>query len=143
MNRSKKISIAFILLGVLSGQATAEAQCPESAQKFWKSFRQVVLKDDKQKVARYVDFPFEIRGVLDSSDKRKVNRDDFLAKFPFLTTTDAGLSAKPSTMADLVKSTPNLTAASCSQSGNEFRVGTWRFELKSQGWRFVMAYIED
>lgn len=142
--RKRRISIiSFALLGALAGQATAEAQCPESAREFWKSFRQVVLKGDKKKVADYAQFPFEIRGALDSSEKRKVSREEFLARFAVLTSTDPGLSAKTSTMASLIKSTPKLTDGSCSQGGYEFRVGTWRFELKPQGWRFVRAYVEE
>lgn len=57
LRHTRRSFIVLFLLGALSGQATAaEAQCPESAHKFWKSFRQTVLKGDKQKVAGYVLF---------------------------------------------------------------------------------------
>lgn len=141
--RNILVLVALILLGPISVQASAaEAQCPASALSFWKSFRQVVLKGDKQKVARYAIFPFEIRGVLDGTEKRKVNRDQFLKSYDVLTTADPGLSAEPSTMVALIKSTPNLPHAACSEAGNEFRVGTWAFEFMPQGWRFVRAYVD-
>jgi hypothetical protein len=134
----------FFLLGVLSGQATAaEPRCPESAHKFWMSFRQVVLDGEKKKLAAYTRFPFEIRGTLDSSDKRKVNREQFLASFQRLAATDPGLDPQRSTMANLIKSTQKLGANSCSPAGDEFTVGTWDFELTGKGWRFVRAYVED
>jgi len=143
LSHTKRSIIALFLLGAFSGQVTAaKAQCPESAYKFWKSFRQTVLRGDKQKVADYVHFPFEIRGALDSSERRKMNREEFVTKFTKLTTTDPGLSAEPSTMINLVQSTPRLAPGSCSQAGDEFRVGAWGFELNPQGWHFVRAYLE-
>lgn len=133
------------LLIALSAQVTAaaEAGCPDSANKFWKTFRQVVLKGDKRRIASYVHFPFEMRGALDSSGVRRVSRDDFPAKLSLLTKADPGMLPTPSTMAELVRSTPELQPRSCSPEGNEFRVGAWQFELMPQGWRFVRAYVGD
>lgn len=138
------VVITALLVGTLSWQTTAaEAQCPESAHKFWKSFRQVVVNGEKNKVVKFVKFPFEIRGTVDTSDKRKVNRQEFLTTFQLLTTTDPGLAPQRSTMANFIKSTPKLGVNSCSPSGDEFTVGTWDFVLTANGWRFVRAYIED
>jgi hypothetical protein len=138
------VVITSLLGGALTGQATgAEAQCPDSANKFWKAFRQTVINGEKNKVVKSVKFPFEIRGTLDTSDKRKVNKEAFLATFQLLTATDPGLAPQRSTMANLIKSTPKLGANSCSPSGDEFTVGTWDFVLTAKGWRFVRAFIED
>lgn len=139
-----KIGTAIIIFGCLTVQnVAAEQECPKSAQIFWKSFREFVLNGNRNRIADYSKFPFEIGGVLDISDKQKVNRKEFLSIYPRLTKTDPGMASQRSTMTVLIKSTPRLEGKACSPSGDEFAVGTWDFVLTAKGWRFVRAHLED
>lgn len=139
---SQFVFLVLVGLHTLSAMS-AEGSCTESVQQYWKIFRIAVLQDDLSTVANLTRFPFEVRGILDESDKRKVLREGFLRLFPALLETDPGMSATPTTMKSLLNTTTYLSPSFCNTYGNQFRVGVWVFELTPDGWRFVQAFVDD
>lgn len=134
----------FVLLGLHSLSATGAAcNCTDSAQQYWMAFRIAALRGNLQAVANMSRFPFELRGTLDESDTRQVLRDEFISHFPALLNTDPGLSPAQATMKSLIEATTLLSPSSCNSYGNQFRVGTWVFELTPEGWRFVQAFVDE
>jgi hypothetical protein len=133
-----------VLISTFIGPAiAAEKSCPDSAQKYWKHFRNAVLQQDMAEVTRLSRFPFEIGGTLDSSETKKVNPEEFTLLFATLLKTDPGLSPEPGTMESMTNKASNLPPSSCNGYGNQFRIGTWIFELTPGGWLFVKSFIED
>jgi hypothetical protein len=134
----------IVLLSLPSAHATESANtCPDSAQQYWKTFRVVALKGNPRLVADLSRFPFKLRGTLDDSVARELTREDFVRLFPTFLKTDPGLTPTATTMRAFVKATTKLSPAFCNASGNQIRVGAWVFELGSEGWRFVQAFVED
>jgi hypothetical protein len=131
----------WITLCVVSS-AAAEL-CPESAQTFWKAFRVKALKKNPPLLLKYVQFPFEVRGSLDSSGKKELNEKEFVSSYPLFLSTDPGVSPEPTTMEVFVKQTVRIPKTACAEAGTEFRIGTWSFNLTPEGWRFVRAFVED
>ncbi len=137
-------SVFVVLIGLLALSAmSAESSCSKSAQEYWKTFRIAVLEDDLSMIANLSRFPFEVRGILDESDKRTILREEFSTIFPALLKTDPGMSATPTTMKSLLKSTIYLSPSFCNTYQNQFRVGTWVFELTPEDWRFVQAFFDE
>lgn len=128
----------YSIVAVASG-----AQCPETAQQYWTAFRTAALRGDRPAIADMSRFPFAVNGMLDESAKRRLGRKQFIAAYPALLKTDPGLSATPTTMKALLDDSPKLSPAFCNPAGNQFRVGTWVFELTPQGWRFVQAFVDE
>jgi hypothetical protein len=136
--------VALTAIGcVLFVSVSAAGECPESAQRFWKVFRQMVLKKDDRAIVAKTRFPFQIKGTLDSSGVRQVRKAEFSSTIPTLLATDPGLSPEPSTMEKLIKKTAKLPPNACDASGNEFRIGTWVFQNSSNRWQFVRGYVEE
>lgn len=139
-----KLFVFVVLLGGHIDSATAaETVCTDSAQQYWKAFRQAVLQGKLSVVADLSRFPFELGGTLDNSERRHVLRKEFIRLFPSYLKADPGLSPAPTTMKSLLKVTAYLSPSFCNSYGNQFRVGTWVFELTPQGWRFVQAFVDD
>lgn len=137
--------LAFIIVLGMHSASSAESPnaCTNSAQQYWKTFRVAALKNNPPLVADLSRFPFKLRGTLDDSEVRELAREDFIKLFPKLLKTDPGLSPTATTMRAFVKATTRLSPSFCNSSGNQVRVGTWVFELESEGWRFVQAFVED
>lgn len=134
----------LVLVGLYPLSARpAEMSCSESAQQYWKTFRIAVLQDDLSTIANLSRFPFEVRGILDESAKRKILREEFLRLFPLLLGTDPGMSATPTTMKSFLNTTRYLSPSFCNTYGNQFRIGAWVFQLTSEGWRFVQASVDE
>ncbi|MDR2208395.1 MAG: hypothetical protein LBE22_05430 [Azoarcus sp.] len=130
------------LLGLQSIPARAgEDACPETAQQYWQKFRASVHQSNLIAITDVSYFPFVIHGTLDDSEKRSVDREEFIKIFPALLEADPGLSPAATTMKSLVETTLRLTPSHC--KANQFRVGDWVFHLTSEGWRFVEAYIDN
>ena len=115
----------------------------DSAQQYWRAFRLAAIQDKISIVADMISFPIEIRGVLDSSEHRQIARPEFIRLFPKLLKTDPGLAPTPTTMISLVNSTPQLSPSFFNSHRNQFRIGSWVFQLKPEGWRFVQAFIDE
>lgn len=131
-------------LSVLSISTTALAgPCPETAQRYWDTFRRSVVNGDPQAVADASRFPFLVNGTLDDSNIRRVQRKTFIRLLPSLLRTDPGLTAEPSTMKALIQATEQLSPTFCNARGNQMRVGSWVFEQTPQGWRFVQGFLDD
>jgi len=140
---ARLIVFATALAMPVRSAAQRSAACPDAAQQYWEHFRSAALGSDVQLVANNTRFPFKVGGTLDSSPRKELSRQAFIRLFPRLLKTDPGLSPTPTTMRALVSETKRLPPASCNASGNQIRVGTWVFELKSEGWRFVEAFVDD
>lgn len=140
----------FIILGFVSMaglQATSAmakgTSCRVGAQDYWKTFRAAALQENPSALAKLSRFPFYLKGALDESDTRQIPREKFADIVPVLLGTDPGLSPAPATMKDLVQATTRLSPSFCNTQGNQFRVGSWVFELTAEGWRFVRAFIDE
>jgi hypothetical protein len=141
--RFSPLLIVFLISAMSMSAMSAENSCPKSAQDYWTKFRKSVLNSNLVEVSRQSRFPFKIRGDLDSNEVKQLNRNEFILKLPDLLNTDPGLSAKPSTMRCLIKKTSSLNSFSCNARGNQFRIGTWLFDLTPDGWMFVRAFVEE
>lgn len=136
--------VLLVLLGLHTLSAmSVESSCSKSAQQYWKTFRNAILQNDQTSIANLSHFPFEVRGILDESNKRKILRDELLKLVPALLEADPGMSPTPTTMKLLLDTTTCLSPSCCNAYGNQFRVGTWVFELTSEGWRFVQAFVDE
>lgn len=138
-----RAGLGTVLMASLVTGHAAEADCPESAQAFWKGFRAAVLRGDARRVADVSEFPFTVKGTLDDSPTRSLQRPAFIQSYRRLADADPGLTPEPSTMKSLVRQTRNLSPGACTNQGNTFRVGGWQFEAKPAGWRFVLAVVDD
>lgn len=152
----------FRTLGLLAFAATlaacsdsvpaAKNACPESAQQYWKQFRNAVLKNDLAAIAGMTHFPLEVRGELDDSPRKMVPRQDFSKHFPQLLNTETELvdysqqppaTSKHLSMKELVNATIKLHPSFCSTDGEQFGVGEWVFVLRPKGWGFVQAFTNE
>jgi hypothetical protein len=131
----------WITLCVVS--SAAADPCPESTQTFWRTFRAKALTKNPSSLLKYVRFPFEVRGNLDSSGKKEISEKGFVSSYALLLSTDPGMSPEPTTMEALIKKTVKVPKTACDEAGTGFRIGTWTFNLTSEGWRFVGAFVED
>lgn len=147
----KRACFLFVLATMLvacQDPASAEkSACPESAQQYWKVFRDAVLKNDLQRVADLTQYPFRLSiGSLDFN-RRDVylDRKEFTATFPRFLSIDPGISGAHKTMKNYLEAESSIPTPSkaCAPDGGLFRVGDWVFELKPAGWRFVQAYVGD
>lgn len=143
----RAVLATFGLVSMVGTQANsvtaAEAGCQASAQEYWEAFRTIALQQEPSTLATMSKFPFAVRGALDDSDKREVTREQFATIVPVLLETDPGVSPRPTTMKELLRTTTRLPPSSCNTSGNQFRVGAWVFQLTAEGWRFVQAIVEE
>lgn len=139
----KKIGIGMIFIFSTEFGWATSSSCDGSAQSYWSKFRSAVLSEGVDSIVDMTLFPFELRGTLDNSEKRKLSRSEFKKLFPTLINSDPGTTAEPSTMGELIDETKRIPARSCAQSGNQFSIGTWLFKKDSGGWRFVQAILEE
>ncbi|MCW7538999.1 hypothetical protein OOT46_14230 [Aquabacterium sp. A7-Y] len=123
--------------------AAKAAPCPDSAQSYWTTFRAAALKGDVKTVAGLTRFPLEVHGPLDESDEHSVARSQLGHWWPRLLNADPGLSAEATTMKSYVLAHPRLQDGFCTAEGQQFRVGEWLFHLGPEGWRFVIAYVNE
>lgn len=136
--------MCVVLLGLWSFSATAAASsCSDNAQAYWKMFRINALQGKSAKVANATRFPFAINGTLDEGEKRLIDREEFIRILPALLKTDPGLSPASTTMKSMLMSTMRLSQSFCNSYGNQLHVGAWVFELTTEGWRFVQAFVDD
>lgn len=144
MSLLPKQFIFIALAAVYSVLAIAEPNtCPDDAQKYWGTFRGAVLRGDMKAVSNATRFPFAINRTLDESEARNIDCKEFIKALPELLAVDPGLSPTPTTMKSFLKATPRLSQSSCNSYGNQFRVGTWVFELTPVGWLFVQAFVDE
>lgn len=136
------ILIISIILSV-TGPGSAENICPDSAQQYWKKFRQAVLQSNSPELTSMVQFPLEVRGSLDDSKSRKIIKDRFNKILSELLATDPGLSVEPTTMGKYIQGVETLPVSSCNKRGNQFRVGSCVFELNNNQWYLVLAFIDN
>jgi hypothetical protein len=136
--------VLFVLLGLQSLPAMAAGNaCPVAAQQYWKAFRGALLRGNITEVANATRFPFRVSGTLNQSDMRSIERSQFTGVLPALLNADPKMSSTPTTMMSLVKATPRLPPSFCSATGNQFRAGTWVFDLTAEGWRFSEGFVDE
>ncbi|WP_295428666.1 hypothetical protein [uncultured Thiodictyon sp.] len=134
----------LVLFGLHTLSAmSAETACNASAEQYWKTFRNAVLQNDLSTIVNLSSFPFEVRGILDENTKRTILREEFHKLFPSLLEADPGMSPTPTTMKWLLNTATSLSPSFCNAYENQFRVGTWVFELTSDGWRFIQAFVDE
>ncbi len=137
-------AVCLLSFGAVALPVMADTSaCPDSAQHYWKAFRQSVLRGDHVAVTQATRFPFEVRGTLDESDRRLIDQKDFASLLPALLKADPGLFPQPSTMRSLLKASSRLKPSACNVQGDQLRVGVWVFERTPEGWRFVRGYLDQ
>ena len=117
--------------------------CPESAQQFWKTFRQAALANDTEKLSELTQFPLHIRGTLDDSPAKNINKSEFKKLLPAILGADPGMTEEPSTMTKYIQGFEKLSVNFCNPSGDQIRIGNWVFVQNNKTWRLVKAYIEE
>lgn len=136
--------VLFVLVGLNTLPAmSTQSPCSKSAQQYWATFRIAVNQGDLSTIVSLTRFPFEVMGITDESEKRKVLPEEFILLFPSLLKIDPGISVAPTTMRHFVNTNAYLSATFCNTHGNQFRVGAWVFELTSMGWRFSQAFFDE
>lgn len=136
----------FILATTIAVTSTAKPPaypCPDSAQKFWKEFRQAALQSDLPALSRMTRFPLPIYGILGDSPIKQISQNEFSNILPELMATDPGMSEKPSSMKIYIQDIESLPPISCNESGEQIRVGSWLFILTDNKWLLTRAYLEE
>ena len=146
-SRFAKLSLIMALPVVTAcsgaGSEETKAACPDNAQQYWTAFRAAAIRGDAYAVSNTTRFPFVVNAVLDETEAQHIARKDFPGVFPKLLEADPGTSPAPTTMKSFLSATPRLSRSFCNTHGNQFRVGTWVFELTPQGWLFVQAFVDE
>ena len=125
-----------------AGQPSSAGSTAE-LQKFWTEFRAAALEGNMDKVASLTQFPFTVRGVLDSDPVQALDHAAFLPMFAKLLAQDPGLKAEPETMRDLIERTKALSDKALGDGGRTARLGTFVFARTGGQWRFTRAYVEE
>jgi len=142
----KSINMGILLITITLpavSLAQPNKSCPDKAQAFWKEFRQAALQPDITTLANMVHFPLEVRGTLDDSPSRQINKDEFNKILPELLATDPGMSAIPTTMKNYIQDIETVQKKACNKRGSQFRVGSWVFVKKNSNWLLVQAFVEE
>ncbi|BBA34877.1 hypothetical protein sS8_2933 [Methylocaldum marinum] len=138
-----RLLLPLILL--ISGACAAEVPDPE-LQAFWTQFRQAVLARNKNKVAAMTQFPFEVRGVVDSSPVKHYNRKGFFDIYERLMVqrTDilSGNQFISKSMIELIEENPEIPPKDV-LTENQMRFEDFVFERVRGRWRFTRAYLEE
>ena len=139
---ARAAAAAAFLTFIAAACAQAPGPCPANAQDYWAAFRTSTLNNQPAAIADLTRFPFTVTGVIDAGS-REMNRAEFMSRWPALLIEDPGMTPQSSTMEAFVRATPTLRPSFCNGSGNQLRVGLWVFQLGTEGWRFVQAFVED
>jgi hypothetical protein len=114
--------------------------------KFWSAFRQAVLANDKNKIAGYTRFPFEVRGGSDSDPVQRLKRDGFLAAYDKLVTQPVYVPVATGiverTMKQLIEEQTALLPEH-QTSASTLRFRQFEFERVKGRWMFTRAYLEE
>lgn len=140
-----KFVILFTLTACNQSVSAAKSNCSDSAQQFWKTFREAVVKNDIDAIAKMTHYPLVLSiGILDEGRVNKqLDRKVFITVMPRLFKNDSGMSETPTTMQDYAKALNVIPSQFCTEDGKQFHVGDWVFQLQSVGWRFVQAHVDD
>lgn len=106
---------------------------------YWRELRPALLAANDESVARLTKFPFTVRGELDDDPVRSIERPAFPAILRQLLAQDVGLSPEPEPLSRYLKRVDTVPASAV--TGTAVRVASMQFELGSDGWRFVGAYL--
>lgn len=105
---------------------------------FWKDFRKAVAGGRADDVAAISSLPFRVRGHLDDSPVRILDKTAFKEQLPDLLDADSGVEKTPISMRALIRKTESLLP---DQAGSA-RLGNFVFRVVDGRWRFVLAYHE-
>jgi hypothetical protein len=126
--------------GTTTNPSPTTANSTQELEKFWSDFRAAALGDEPGKAAKFTQFPFEVRGELDSDPTRRVGPKEFAKVFEELLSRDAGQQADAESMRELIRRTEKLDARQISEAGDEANVGILSFQKTKRGWRLVRAH---
>jgi hypothetical protein len=108
---------------------------------YWHELRRALSSANSEAVAQLAEFPFTVRGEMDSDPVQRIERGAFPDVLRRLLAQDVGLSPKPESLSQYLARTPDPPANAL--QGRTARVATMEFELLPGGWRFVGAYLGD
>jgi hypothetical protein len=136
----------LVPLVVLAAGGCLADRSSTPAQPFWAEFRQAVLADDMDKIARVTRFPFEVRGPDDSNPIEQYDQAGFqdvyrrLMAQPVYLPLSGVIIAK--SMRELIAEQKTL-AADDQTTADTFHFHQFEFELSKGRWQFVRAYLEE
>ena len=134
----------MILLLLCSAASYADEN--REVQTYWSWFRQAVLDEDSEKLARMTKFPLWVRGTVDSSPVIYYGRKDFdhilkkLLNQPVVVSNSDRVEVK--TMLQVITEKKRLTQRDF-QTRNIVRVELFRFDKINGTWLFTRGYIEE
>lgn len=144
---NKIIQLGLLILTMTHAATSSAAPpvytCPDSAQKFWKEFRQAALQSDLPALSRMTHFPLKVRGDLDDSPTKQISQSEFNKIFPVLQKTNPGMGEGSTSMKTYINKNETLPPTSCNKYGNQFRVGSWVFVVENNTWLLTQAFTEE
>jgi hypothetical protein len=108
---------------------------------YWRELRPALLAANAESVARLTRFPFTVRGELDDDPMQSIERPAFPSILGQLLAQDVGLSPEPEPLSRYLKRVDTVPPSAV--TGTAARVASMQFELGSDGWRFVGAYLGE
>ena len=129
---NKFILISIFLFSSLSKASSSEGG-KSAAQKFWKKFRIAVHSNNTPKIISLTNFPFEVKGALDSDPVKKLSKDEFRNQWKSFLEKDSGMTADGLSMRKLIKKMINIKKP----KGKEFVVGNFSFQKINKKWKWV------
>lgn len=150
MRISQSINL-YILIALLQfifvvGSTRSAEVADNQFATFWIEFRQAVINNDKTKIISLTYFPFEMRGVDDSSaiqllDEKSFNNiyERLLVQTIFLPVRD---QIVPKPMRELIYETKSLSSEE-TENTNTISFQQFEFEQRNGRWRFVRAFLEE
>lgn len=108
---------------------------------YWQEMRAALLSGSAEAVAPLAAFPFTVRGEMDDDPVRHVERAAFPTILRQLLAQDVGLSPEPEPLSKYLNRMTTVPPGAV--SGATARVASMQFALRSDGWRFVGAYLGD
>ena len=110
-------------------------------EEFWKTFRQSVLNADTTQIIALTDFPFETRGPLDSDPTIGYSKQKFPLVFQAFLNQWNGMDLGGTTELEFIEKTVIVNKEDIADDYT--RVGNLVFSKTKDGWRLVLAYLNN
>lgn len=147
MNLNKVISLLLVgLCSILLVSVPCYGNDSVDMQKYWRSFRQSVIRGDTDKIASMTHFPFAVGGILDSHPVVMYDRKTFPQILVKLLSQKiavvSGNKIKEKTVLQVIKDKKDIVA-------NDFNtpemvsIEILEFKILNGKWQFTGAYLEE
>lgn len=110
---------------------------------FWNEFKNDLLNENVKELEKFVQFPLDTRGPLDSNPIVKIKREQFMVMIKLFLSQENGLGYGTNREYFKELEYPNLDAEKNLYDGKNMRIGDMLFTLKEEGWKLTFVYLEE